>query len=268
MPTRGVVYVHSAPLAVCPHVEWAIARVLASPVRLQWSAQPADPAPAAPSAPGPAGPAPAPSSPPPCGAGRCSASRSPRSPARATTASASCTCPAAGCSGPRSAWPATSWSPRTRCGPSWRAARGAGGAGPRPRPAARHRLGRRAGAVPARRRRRAGDLAHPGQLTRRLARRPRRARTVSTLRRRVMRWRRAMTVALTRVAGAVCPGLGLLAARRAVRDPSVADPAAPGGAVRTAGATLRAARARPRPAGRAAALVADARPTRTSSARC
>jgi hypothetical protein len=43
MPTRGVVYVHSVPLAVVQHVEWAIARVLGSPVRLQWSAQPADP---------------------------------------------------------------------------------------------------------------------------------------------------------------------------------------------------------------------------------
>jgi hypothetical protein len=43
MPTRGVVYVHSAPLAVVPHVEWAIARVLSSPVRLEWSPQPADP---------------------------------------------------------------------------------------------------------------------------------------------------------------------------------------------------------------------------------
>jgi hypothetical protein len=35
--------VHSAPLAVVPHVEWAIARVLGTPVRLEWSAQPADP---------------------------------------------------------------------------------------------------------------------------------------------------------------------------------------------------------------------------------
>ena len=43
MPTRGVVYVHSTPLAVCPHVEWAIARVLAAPVNLQWTAQPVDP---------------------------------------------------------------------------------------------------------------------------------------------------------------------------------------------------------------------------------
>ena len=43
MPTRGVVYVHSTPLAVCPHVEWAIARVLTAPVTLHWSAQPVDP---------------------------------------------------------------------------------------------------------------------------------------------------------------------------------------------------------------------------------
>ena len=42
--TRGVVYVHSTPLAVCPHVEWAIARVLSAPVRLEWTAQPAEPA--------------------------------------------------------------------------------------------------------------------------------------------------------------------------------------------------------------------------------
>lgn len=44
MPTRGVVYVHSTPLAVCPHVEWAIARVLSEPVRLEWTAQPVEPA--------------------------------------------------------------------------------------------------------------------------------------------------------------------------------------------------------------------------------
>jgi len=43
MPTSGVVYVHSTPLAVAPHVEWAIARVLGGPVRLEWSSQPADP---------------------------------------------------------------------------------------------------------------------------------------------------------------------------------------------------------------------------------
>jgi hypothetical protein len=38
------VYVHSTPLAVCAHVEWAIAGVLAAPVNLHWMAQPADPA--------------------------------------------------------------------------------------------------------------------------------------------------------------------------------------------------------------------------------
>lgn len=43
MPTRGVVYIHSAPLAVCPHVEWAIARVLSAPVNLHWAVQPVDP---------------------------------------------------------------------------------------------------------------------------------------------------------------------------------------------------------------------------------
>lgn len=42
MRTRGVVYVHSTPLAVCPHLEWSIARVLTSPVKLDWTAQPAE----------------------------------------------------------------------------------------------------------------------------------------------------------------------------------------------------------------------------------
>src|ERR1700730_8007286 len=44
MPTRGVVYVHSVPLAVVPPVDCAIARFLGSPVRLAWTPQPADPA--------------------------------------------------------------------------------------------------------------------------------------------------------------------------------------------------------------------------------
>ncbi len=43
MTSRGVVYVHSTPLAVAPHVEWAIARVLGAPVRMEWSRQPVDP---------------------------------------------------------------------------------------------------------------------------------------------------------------------------------------------------------------------------------
>jgi hypothetical protein len=42
VPTRGVVYVHSTPLAVCAHVEWAIARVLTAPVNLHWTAQPVE----------------------------------------------------------------------------------------------------------------------------------------------------------------------------------------------------------------------------------
>ncbi len=41
--TRGVVYMHCCPSAIAPHVEWALAGVLASPVRLEWSAQPAAP---------------------------------------------------------------------------------------------------------------------------------------------------------------------------------------------------------------------------------
>ncbi|EHR60101.1 DUF3145 domain-containing protein [Saccharomonospora cyanea] len=43
MSTRGVVYVHSSPSAVCPHVEWAISGVLGSRVDLRWTAQPAAP---------------------------------------------------------------------------------------------------------------------------------------------------------------------------------------------------------------------------------
>ena len=39
--TRGVVYVHSAPSAICPHVEWAVGGVLGVPVQLSWTAQPA-----------------------------------------------------------------------------------------------------------------------------------------------------------------------------------------------------------------------------------
>ncbi|MDT9595053.1 DUF3145 domain-containing protein [Nocardioides zeae] len=39
--TRGVLYVHSAPSALCPHVEWAVAGVLGVPVSLDWTPQPA-----------------------------------------------------------------------------------------------------------------------------------------------------------------------------------------------------------------------------------
>ncbi|WP_328538949.1 DUF3145 domain-containing protein [Streptomyces sp. NBC_00344] len=43
MTTRGVLYVHSAPRALCPHVEWAVAGVLGARVNLDWIRQPASP---------------------------------------------------------------------------------------------------------------------------------------------------------------------------------------------------------------------------------
>lgn len=43
MMARGVVYVHSAPPAICPHVEWALSDVLATRVSLSWTEQPASP---------------------------------------------------------------------------------------------------------------------------------------------------------------------------------------------------------------------------------
>ncbi|GGL26048.1 DUF3145 domain-containing protein [Phycicoccus endophyticus] len=42
-PTRGVVYVHSAPKALCPHVVWAVEGVLGAPVAVHWTDQPAAP---------------------------------------------------------------------------------------------------------------------------------------------------------------------------------------------------------------------------------
>ena len=38
--TAGVVYIHSSPTALCPHVEWALSDVLDSRAKLAWSAQP------------------------------------------------------------------------------------------------------------------------------------------------------------------------------------------------------------------------------------
>ncbi len=43
MTTRGVLFVHSAPRALCPHVEWAVAGVLGVRVSLDWIRQPAEP---------------------------------------------------------------------------------------------------------------------------------------------------------------------------------------------------------------------------------
>jgi hypothetical protein len=40
---RGVLQVHSAPPALCPHVEWAVAGVVGVPVKLAWVDQPASP---------------------------------------------------------------------------------------------------------------------------------------------------------------------------------------------------------------------------------
>jgi Protein of unknown function (DUF3145) len=40
---RGVLQVHSAPPALCPHIEWAVAGVLGVPVTLVWLEQPAAP---------------------------------------------------------------------------------------------------------------------------------------------------------------------------------------------------------------------------------
>lgn len=38
--TRGVLFIHSAPSALCPHVEWAVGGVFGTPVRLDWIPQP------------------------------------------------------------------------------------------------------------------------------------------------------------------------------------------------------------------------------------
>jgi Protein of unknown function (DUF3145) len=39
----GVIHIHSAPPALCPHIEWAVAGVLGIPVSLPWVDQPAAP---------------------------------------------------------------------------------------------------------------------------------------------------------------------------------------------------------------------------------
>lgn len=41
--TRGLLFVHSAPSALCPHVEWAIGSVAEKRTDLEWSPQPAAP---------------------------------------------------------------------------------------------------------------------------------------------------------------------------------------------------------------------------------
>jgi hypothetical protein len=39
--TRGVLFVHAAPSALCPHVEWAVAGVLGVHASMHWTPQPA-----------------------------------------------------------------------------------------------------------------------------------------------------------------------------------------------------------------------------------
>ncbi len=39
--TRGVVFIHSTPTALCPHIAWALESALGQPVSLDWIAQPA-----------------------------------------------------------------------------------------------------------------------------------------------------------------------------------------------------------------------------------
>lgn len=41
--TQGVVFVHAAPAALCPHVTWAVEGVLGRPVSIDWTPQPAAP---------------------------------------------------------------------------------------------------------------------------------------------------------------------------------------------------------------------------------
>ncbi|MCK0437893.1 DUF3145 domain-containing protein [Gordonia alkaliphila] len=40
--TSGVVYIHAAPVALCPHVEWALSSTLNARADLKWSAQAAE----------------------------------------------------------------------------------------------------------------------------------------------------------------------------------------------------------------------------------
>lgn len=40
--TRGLLYVHSAPSALCPHIEWAVGGHLGVPTPLDWTPQPAE----------------------------------------------------------------------------------------------------------------------------------------------------------------------------------------------------------------------------------
>lgn len=40
---RGVVFIHSTPVSLCPHIGWALESVLGQPVHLEWTKQPVAP---------------------------------------------------------------------------------------------------------------------------------------------------------------------------------------------------------------------------------
>lgn len=40
---RGMILIHSASAALCPHIEWTIGSVLGSRIKLEWAPQPAEP---------------------------------------------------------------------------------------------------------------------------------------------------------------------------------------------------------------------------------
>jgi hypothetical protein len=42
-PARGVIFIHSCPRAVSPHLEWALARVFGTQVAIDWAEQPVAP---------------------------------------------------------------------------------------------------------------------------------------------------------------------------------------------------------------------------------
>lgn len=41
--TRGVLFIHTAPRALCPHIQWAASSVLNQEINLDWTVQDADP---------------------------------------------------------------------------------------------------------------------------------------------------------------------------------------------------------------------------------
>ncbi len=41
--TRGIILIHSAPAALCPHLEWAVGAVFGAPAEFTWTPQPAEP---------------------------------------------------------------------------------------------------------------------------------------------------------------------------------------------------------------------------------